>query len=175
MKIQRSPRTPYVKGVRPMVRSDIETLREKSVRPVIAKLSAAHNTMVRLFALGYTTAEVAAELGYSASRVALIRNSPAFQEKLSRFTDHADAVTTREIDATAKTMAAGKILAATQMIERLESGELSDAMLAKYFDTFADRTGHHRKTATQNINFNFAAQLEAAFAKSKSVKVIDAE
>jgi hypothetical protein len=175
MKIQRSHRSPYIKAVRPMVRADVELLREKSVRPTIQKLTAAHNTMVRLFALGYTNAEVARELGYSASRVSLIRNSPAFVEKLARFTDAADATTREKVDATIELMAQGRALALTKMIEDLEEGELTPAMTVKYFDTFADRTNYHRKTATQNTNINFAMQLEAAFAKSKSVKVIDAE
>lgn len=175
MKIQRSPRTPYIKAVRPMVRGDIEMLREKSARPVIQKLSAAHETMVRLFALGFTTAEVAAELGYSPARVYLIRNNPAFQEKLARFTEHADAATREAIDATTRMQATIRVNALGQIAERVDSGEESTATLLKIYDSMADRSGYHRKTATQNVNINFAAQLEAAFAKSKSVRIIDAE
>lgn len=175
MKIQRSPRTPYIRGVRPMVRTDLEALREKSSRPVIQKLSAAHNTMVRLFALGYTVAEVARELGYSQSRVHLIRNSPAFQEKLARFTDAADTAVLETVDMTARMQATVRVNALGQIAERVESGEESTTTLLKIYDSMADRSGYHRKTATQNTNVNFAIQLEAAWAKSKSVRQIDAE
>ncbi len=175
MKIQRSPRTPYVRGVRPMVRADLEAVRQKSSRLVLQKLTAAHNTMVRLCALGYTDAEIARELGYSPSRVCLIRNTPAFQERLARFTDAADNAVLESIDATTRMQAQLRVNALAQIADRVDTGEESTSTLLKIYDSMADRSGYHRKTATQNVNINFAAQLEAAFAKSKSVRTIDAE
>lgn len=174
MKVQRSPRTPYVKAVRPMVRSDIEALRQPSARPRIQKLGATHRTMVRLFALGHTNAEVAQILGYSVSRVSLIRNSPAFQEQLDRFLDKADVAVQQSVDATNQLMAQGRVMVLTQMIEDVEAGELTPAMKLRYFDSFADRTNYHRKSTKENININFAAELEAAFERSKSIKLIEA-
>ena len=175
MKIQRKGSTPYIKSVRPMVRADIESLREPSARPRLAKLNAAHRAMVRLFALGYNTTEVASHLGYSVTRVSLIRNSPAFQEQLDRFLDSADAKVQKSVDATNELMAHGRVMVLTQMIEDVEAGELTPAMKLRYFDSFADRTNYHRKSTKENININFAAQIEAAFERSKKVVYIDHE
>ena len=172
----RKPGTPYVKAVRSMVPADIESLRQLSARTTLQKLSVIHETMVRMFALGATTGEVADALGYTPCRVSIIKNSPAFQERLARFSATADEATHRHIDRTVAMMAVGRDTTLSQMLDRVESGELSDAMLPKYFAAFADRTNYHPKTQTNiNINANFAARLELARARSREIRTIEPE
>ena len=54
------------------------------------------------------------------------------------------------------------------------SGE-QDRNELKVFDSMADRTNYHRKTAKESVNVNFAANLEQAIARSREVKVLEIE
>ena len=42
-------------------------------------------------------------------------------------------------------------------------------------DSSADRVGYHKRSTKENINVDFAARLEAAITRSRSVKVIEHE
>jgi hypothetical protein len=178
MNIQRSPKTPYIRAVRPMTRGDIESLRQPSARPRIAKLRDSHHIMARLFVSGLSHAEIAAETGYSIARVSLLRNSPHMVNLIERYRDddHTEWRKHRDVTYGYIHTAGAKSwrMINDQLDEADESGEpIPLATLLKIADSSADRTGKHRKTATENVNVNFAAKLEAAFAKSKTIRYID--
>ena len=151
MNVQRSPRTPYIKGVRPMVKADIESLREPSARPRVAKLRDSHLSMIRMFAAGLTNAEVAHQTGYTVSRVSLIRNTPAVQERVAKFHEAADSAAQKTIDSIQEmqTEIARKGLRHT--LDKIEDGELSDQLVIKAVDSALDRIGYHRKTTKENV------------------------
>ena len=52
MNIQRNPRSPVIRDIRPMTRADLESLRQPSARMRIAKLRDQHHIMARLFVSG---------------------------------------------------------------------------------------------------------------------------
>ena len=82
---QRRPNSPVIRSVRPMVREDLETLRQPSARVRISKLRDQHHIMARLFVSGLSNEVIAGETGYSISRVAILRNSPAMQELVAKY------------------------------------------------------------------------------------------
>lgn len=175
MKIQRSPRTPYIKSVRPMTKADIESLRQPSARERIQKLKDSHHIMARLFVSGLTLAEVAAETGYSIARVGVLKNSPAMVELIERYRgdDHTQWAKSR--DATYEYMHRVRVKALRVIEETLDEEEVSPTFALKAFDSVADRTNYHRKSTKENINIDFAARLEAAIDRSRAVPVLDLE
>jgi DNA-binding CsgD family transcriptional regulator len=173
MKIQRSPASPYIKAVRPMVRTDIESLRQPSARVRISKLRDSHHIMARLIVSGLSTAEIAAETGYSQARVSILRSAPAMVELCERYRgdDHDEWRKSR--DATYEYIHAAGIKAWRQINDALEDEEepLPISTLLKIADSSSDRVGYHRKSTKENINVDFAAKLELAISRSKMIEI----
>ena len=172
MNIQRNPRSPVIRDVRPMTRADLESLRQPSARMRIAKLRDQHHIMARLFVSGLTNAEVAAETGYSIGRVTVLRNSPAMMELVEKYRadDHDEWRKSR--DATYEYMHRIRVKGLRIIEDALEDEEVKPEFALKVFDSMADRTEYHRKSTKENINIDFAARLEVAIARS--ARVIDA-
>jgi len=177
MNIQRRADTPYITGVRPMVKSDIEALRQPSARVRISKLRDSHHIMARLFVTGATNEEVAQETGYSIARVSVLRNSPAMVELVERYLGDDHNEWRRHRDATYEAMHRNRLKSLAMLEDILDNEEEPPRpeFVLKVFDSMADRTEYHRKTTKENINVNFAAKLEAAFERSKTVRYIDHE
>ena len=172
MNIQRNPRSPVIRDIRPMTRADLESLRQPSARIRIAKLRDQHHIMARLFVSGLSNNEVAAETGYSIARVAVLRNSPAMMELVEKYRadDHDEWRKSR--DATYEYMHRIRVKGLRIIEDALEDEEVKPEFALKVFDSMADRTEYHRKSTKENINIDFAARLEVAIARS--VRVIDA-
>lgn len=175
MKIQRNPNSPYIRAVRPMVRADIESLRQPSARVRLKKISDSHHIIARLFVSGLSLAEIAAETGYSQQRISLLRGAPAMQELIARYRadDHDEWRKSR--DATYEYMHRVRVKAIRIMEDALDEDEVSPTFALKVFDSVADRTNYHRKSTKENINIDFAARLEAAIDRSRSVPILDLE
>jgi len=172
---QRKPNSPYIKAVRPMVKSDIESLRQPSARTRIAKLRDSHHVMARLIVSGLSLAEIAAETGYSITRVSVLRSSPAMQELVERYRadDHDEWRKSR--DATYEYMHRTRIKSLRIIEDALDEDDVSPTFALKVFDSVADRTNYHRKSTKENINIDFATRLETAITRSREVKLIDHE
>lgn len=172
MNIQRSPRTPYIKAIRPMEKSDIETLRQPSARPRLQNIRDLHHTIARLIVSGLTLTEIAAEVGYTVSRVSVIKGSPAMEELISRYRGQVDEAWRRRWDADQEAMTSVRRKSLRIIEDALDDHEENPVPLAialKAYDSTADRSGFHRKTAKENININFAASLEEAISRSRKV------
>lgn len=172
MKTQRSPRTPYIKSVRPMEKSDIETLRQPSARARLQNIKDVHHTIARLIVSGLTLTEIAQEVGYTVSRVSVIKGSPAMEELIERYRGQVDESWRRQWDADQEAMVAVRRKSLRIIQDALDNHDEEPvplAMVAKFYDSTADRSGFHRKTAKENINFNFAANLEEAINRSRKV------
>lgn len=173
MKIQRSPRTPYIKGVRPMEKSDIESLRQPSARPRLQNIRDVHHIIARLIVSGLTLSEIAAEVGYSIGRVSIIKSSPAMEELIARYRGEVHGSWKRSNDAVYDNILRAEAMSWRKIVDRLEEDEANNEIplqtLLKIADSGSDRTGHHRKSTKENININFAANLEAAIARSTKV------
>jgi hypothetical protein len=172
MKAQRNPNSPVIRSVRPMVRADLELLRQPSARARIAKLRDSHHIMARLFVSGLTLAEVASETGYSIARVSVLRNSPAMQELIERYRADDHDEWRKHRDGTYEYMHRVRMKAVRLIEDALDEDEVKPEFALKVFDSMADRTEYHRKSTKENINIDFAARLEVAIARS--AKVIDA-
>lgn len=172
MKAQRNPNSPVIRSVRPMVRADLELLRQPSARARIAKLRDSHHIMARLFVSGLTNAEVAAETGYSIARVSVLRNSPAMQELIERYRSDDHDEWRKHRDGTYEYMHRVRMKSIRIVEDALEDEDCKPEFALKVFDSMADRTEYHRKSTKENINIDFAARLEVAIARS--AKVIDA-
>jgi len=172
MKVQRNANSPVIRSVRPMVRADLELLRQPSARARIAKLRDSHHIMARLFVSGLTLAEVASETGYSIARVSVLRGSPAMQELIAKYRDDDHDEWRKHRDGTYEYMHRVRMKAVRLIEDALDEDEVKPEFALKVFDSMADRTEYHRKSTKENINIDFAARLEVAIARS--AKVIDA-
>lgn len=172
MNTQRSARIPYIKSVRPMAKSDIESLRQPSARARLKNIKDVHHTIARLIVSGLTLTEIASEVGYTISRISVIRSSPAMEELISRYRGQVDEAWQRRFDADQEAMTSVRRKALRIIEDYLDDHDETPVPIAaalKAYDTTADRSGFHRKTAKENININFAASLEEAIARSRKV------
>lgn len=169
MKAQRNPNSPVIRSVRPMVRADLELLRQPSARARIAKLRDSHHIMARLFVSGLTVAEVASETGYSIARVSVLRNSPAMQELVAKYRADDHDEWRKHRDGTYEYMHRVRMKAVRLIEDALDEDEVKPEFALKVFDSMADRTEYHRKSTKENINIDFAARLEVAIARSTRV------
>ena len=169
MKVQRNANSPVIRSVRPMVRADLELLRQPSARARIAKLRDSHHIMARLFVSGLTLAEVASETGYSIARVSVLRNSPAMQELIAKYRDDDHDEWRKHRDGTYEYMHRVRMKAVRLIEDALDEDEVKPEFALKVFDSMADRTEYHRKSTKENINIDFAARLELAISRSARV------
>jgi DNA-binding CsgD family transcriptional regulator len=169
----RKPNSPYIKAVRSMVRADIESLRQPSARVRIQKLSDSHHIMARLIASGLSTADIAAETGYSIGRVSVLRNSPAMQELVAKYRCDDHAEWRKHRDATYEYMHRIRIKSLRRIEDAIDDDDCSPVFALKALDSMADRTNYHRKTTKENINVDFAARLEFAISQSRKVMEIE--
>ena len=167
------PKNPAViRDVRPMTRANLASLRQPSARMRIAKLRDQHHIMARLFVSGLSNPEVAAETGYTISRVAVLRNAPAMMELVEKYRADDHDEWRKHRDATYEYMHRIRVKGLRIIEDALEDEEVKPEFALKVFDSMADRTEYHRKSTKENVNIDFAARLEVAIARS--ARVIDA-
>ena len=178
---QRKPSTPYIKSVRPMVRSDLEFLRQKSARTTVVKLRESHHVVARLLASGMKQAAVADAVGYTPTRVSILANTPSVRELIAKYRgldDEAWRETRDEFYATKlSNMAKADRLIADKLDDAIngDGDEIPLKTLVSISGDAADRVGYHKKSTKENINIDFAARLEMAIARSREVRVIEHE
>ena len=174
MLAQRNPRSPHIISARPLTREDLQYLREPSARARIQNLKEAHHLLARLIAGGASKAEAAKEAGYTYVRVCVLCKDPAFEELISRYRGEETNAWRKTRDAYYETISANA-LKAEQMVsdkldEAIDSGEtLPIRDLIAISRDAADRTGYHKRTASINVNLDFAAKLEKAISRSKTI------
>lgn len=178
---QRKPNSPYIKSIRPMVRDDLQTLREKSSRPVIRRIREAHHIIARLDVTGLTLREIADQTGYSLNRLSTIRSAPAYKELVARYRGDETQAWRKERDEYYEYVKRVGLKSIRKLEEKLDADDENEVSeipyreLLRIADSTSDRIGYHRKSTKENINIDFAARLEAAFSRSRTVKVIEHE
>lgn len=179
MNVARHPRTPYIKAVRSMVKADIESLRQPSARPRLANIRDVHHIIARLLVSGLSLAEVAEETGYSMTRISVIRSAPAMVELIEQYRGQVTEDWREQFNADEEAMFRKRRKASRIIEEYLDDHEENPVPLKaalSIYDSLADRTGFHRRSAKDvNINNNFAARLDVAIAASKKVRYIDGD
>lgn len=147
----------------------------------LSRVREVHHSMAKMFVAGLNNNEVAERLGYSISRVSIIRNSPAFQELIARYREVDNTAWVAQRDDYWEDIRAAGRRSIRKIIERLDADDDNEVTeiplrdLLKIHDSTADRVGYHRKSTKENINIDFAARLEAAISRSRKVLLIDGE
>lgn len=150
--------------VRPLDRTDLALLQEEkgSRAPALVRISERHHALARNLASGMSPSEAGIVSGYSASRVSILQDDPAFRELLEFY--RADVqLAYRDLH----TRLSGLALdAADELAQRLEEspGDVSIGQLMEITKMGADRTGFGPQSSSTNVNVNvdLAERLEAA-------------
>jgi uncharacterized protein YerC len=172
---------PYqILSVRPLVEADLSVLRQKSA-PVarIQAMRDSYHAVARLMASGLNNKEVADATGYSTVRISQFRRDPTMQENVARYRDmitedwreEQDSISRLSVSAIAK----GLRTIHDHFDDADTAGELVPMNRAlSVVSDLMDRFGYGKKSQQTNVNVNYAAELEAAIARSKP-RVIEAD
>jgi len=143
------------------------TYKTKNPSHRIQTLRDSHHRVLRYAARGFRPFEIAEMTGYTSQRVSQIINSPCAQDQIAKYRVaideiHYDAVREEQHQMSAIRKGANLVIidALEAYQEDPEANPIRLETALKIRDSMADRQGFHRKTATENINVNFAAKLE---------------
>lgn len=169
-----------IKSVRPMVRTDLIALAEPSSHktPRLQKLREAHHHFARLMASGLKITEIARELGFSYSRASTLASSPAILEQVARYREMADEAWRESRDEVYESIHSAKAKAWRMINDTLDEADETNEpiplprLLAIASDA-SDRSGHHKRSATLNVNIDFAANLERAIARTRNLRPLE--
>lgn len=178
MNRQRNHRSPRILEVEALTREDLAFLQQKSHVPSLQRIREQHRMIARLLAMGLTQTEVANRLNYSITRISILARDPMIQELIAQLRKRIDDNTVDQIDEVMEQLKTQAIMAGRQINQRLEDAEdgketLTVRELTSIYELSLDRVGYGKKSTTVNVNYDFAARLEAARARSRSVPVID--
>ncbi len=177
----RKASSPCIRSVRSMTKADIEMLRQPSARVRLKRISDSHHILARLIVSGLSLSEIARETGYSINRISYLRGSPAMVELIERYRAEDTTEWRKTRDGYYDYVHAASLKSWRKIVEKLDADDENEVTeipirdLMKIADSGADRVGYHRKSTKENINVNFAAQLEAAYRRSREIKIIDME
>lgn len=127
----------------------------------IKKITERHHALARALASGLSEAEAAAHVGYSLSRVSILKGSPAFRELLDLYRTSADA----QFAEMHATLAGLSKDAALELRARLEDNpdSLSVGQLLQTIQMAADRTGFGPTSKQETtVRFDLSDRLAAA-------------
>lgn len=150
--------------VRPLDRADLVLLQEeKGSKPsALKRLSERHHALARNLASGMSPGDAGITCGYSASRVSILQDDPAFRELLEFYREDVNKQY-RDLH----TRLSGLALdAAEELAERLEEDptQFSIGQLQETLRLGADRTGYGPQSSSTNLNVNvdMAGRLQRA-------------
>jgi hypothetical protein len=174
IKRQHKPAEPIeVLSVAPATINDIAELAAHGPQQRIAKLRDTHHLAARLVASGLNNKEVAYHAGYSVMRVSQLLADPTFVELVETYRQLDNKTWLESRDHFYDRVAAVRNKALRQIEDQLDAADDENpiplARLKDITEMGADRTGYPRKTMNTNVNIDFAAQLEAAIARSAKV------
>ena len=176
----------YLTGLRPLTREDMTTLLAPTARGLIVspdRIRDSHHRVARMAASGMKQIDIAAKTGYSTHRVCIILGSPAMVDLIAKYREMVDQSfmesTKEEYDMAREIYRKSQRL----VLDKLEAAEI-DELDIPLRDLNAiradgeDRFGVTKKSTNINLNADFAAELEAALARSNRVideRVIEVE
>lgn len=154
---------------------DLEALTEAGhTEPVeLKRLSDRHHALARMLALGEPLSVVCNALGYTPSRVSVLKASPAFQELLALYQDEKQG---QFVDFVAR--AAGLATDAVAVLQdRLEDTpeDVSTSALVEIVKMAADRSGNGPTTTQVGVTIDLGERLRAARERARAAQVVDAE
>lgn len=159
-------------SVRDLTAADLEKLRAPRHTPSrLAKIRDSHHALARALVSGCSY-DVAAEMtGYSISRIALLKNDPAFQQLMADYRTQIHEVFLANQDEYLKLLTSNQMRAERMISDKLDDAEEEETLpeyrtLLAIARDAADRTGYGKHTTQTNVNVDFASKLEAMVRRS---------
>ena len=165
----------HILAVRPLTEADLLALREKS-SPInrIKKFRDSYHAVARAMAAGLNNIQVAEATGYSVTTISCYRRDPAMLDQVARYREmltedwreEQDQISRQSVAAIAK----GLRTIHDHFDDADERGELVPMNRAlSVVSDLMDRFGYGKKSATLNMNVNYASELEAAIQRTKRI------
>lgn len=175
----RKPAPAEIGARRELELSDLQRLEEPAAGPdptEVRRMTERHHALARALAEGMTPGVAGSMLGFSPSRVSILRSSPAFKELQDLYTREKDA---QFVETTARLagLTQDAILELQQRLED-EPGEITTAQLVEIAKMAADRSGHGPSSKNETtVRVDLADRLEAARQRALEARgpVIDHE
>lgn len=165
--------------VRALDANDLVLLNEEkgSKAPAIKRLAERHHALARCLASGMSPSNSAITCGYSASRVSILQDDPAFRELLEFYREDVN----RQYRDMHERLAGLSMDAADELASRLEEEieaeekKFSVGQLMEVVKLGADRTGFgpHTSSTNLNVNVDLATKLKAARERVAARRVIE--
>ena len=170
MRTQRNPHTPVISKVRSMTQDDVACLRQKSAPAQLQKLRESHHRICYFLSTGLTYREIADRTGYSLNRIAVLANTPAVQEQVTRYRQ---AVLEPQLLQDREELKVALGLQQLRMIKDHMDDADEAGELLPLRDLYAGYKAIHGNGTVVNVNVGFAQRLEQAVAATR--KLIEAE
>jgi hypothetical protein len=132
-----------------------------TVAPTIKKLRTKHHALARAIASGLDDGDAAVLIGYTASRVSILKSDPSFKELVRFYT----AKVEDQYLGMHERMAGLGLDAVNELSDRLEEDPdaFSNTQLMEMASRMADRTGHGPSSSTNvNVKVGLADRLQQA-------------
>lgn len=160
-------RIPTLIAQRPLDRSTLDNLGPRDAAPTrVAKFRDSHHAIARCYALGLRDCEVAAQTGYSLSRLSILKSDPAFGDLIERYRSIGDLEHQALVNVMNRVMMRGYTL----MDESFEAthdkgvplglGELRPIM--DIVSDLADRVGTPKHSVNTQVNLSLGDRIESA-------------
>ena len=172
---------PYkILSARPLAEADLVALREKSAPMArLQSLRDSHHNVARMMAAGLTNTQIADTTGHSLGSMVRYRRDPAMQELVAHYRALVTEEWLSEVDHISQ-MSVSAIAKGLRTIhdhfdDADSRGDLVPMNRAlSVVSDLMDRFGYGKKSQQTNLNVNYAAELEAAIARTRP-KTIEAE
>jgi molybdopterin converting factor small subunit len=137
--------------------------------PTINKIRHSHHQVARLLAEGQRPGQVAAQTGYSNSRISILQSDPTFQELVASYKNEVQEIH-RDLHEKMSVVAMDVL---DEIHERLDDEDLPTPFLLETFSRLADRTGYGPKSTTTNLNIHVGMADRLAEARNRAAEIID--
>lgn len=149
-------------------------------KPALQRIKERHRLLAKFVAAGLTRNEIAARLDMTPERVGQLTLDPAMQNLIAQLRDHphvTEMTGMDEISLLRSVSLQNALRSALAMQDTLNYYEDADEKVpvnesAKIFELSADRVGFGKHSTNINVNVDFAAQLDRAIDRSRSVRTI---
>lgn len=164
--------------LRPLGPDDLARLsdaRGSREEPTVKRMHDRHHALAKALASGMTATDAAALVGYTVSRVSVLRRDPSFKELETHYLADANKVW-RDTHARMASLTADAVNELhTRLEETPEAFGVDD--LLEIGKTFADRTGFGPSSKSTNVNVtvDMSDRINAARRRADEAKLIEGE
>ncbi len=136
-----------------------------------------HHAIARMYASGMSEMLICRMTGFTTRRLSLLRNTPAFDDLISYYSERADSAWTQAQYDLHQAMILNLAASERKIRERFEKNEEEGveeplSVLNKIAMDRADRLGYGKNTRI-DVRVDFATELDRALEKSNKAKVIE--